>query len=114
MQPEDRNSAHLWDMLQAARLVTDFLTDISEKRYLDDRLIQSAVERQIEIVGEAARRVSEDLRLGNPEIPWQQIIGMRNVLAHEYGEVVQARLWNLARNDIPTLVNQLVSLLPPE
>jgi uncharacterized protein with HEPN domain len=59
MQPNERDAAYLWDMLQAARRVQEFTANLSREAYIESVLIQSAVERQLEIIGEAARRVSE-------------------------------------------------------
>ena len=82
MRPEEADAAFLWHMLNAARLIEEILTDYEEDRYRSDRLAQSAVERQIEIIGEAARRVSASFRDAHPEVPWRAIIGQRNIIAH--------------------------------
>ena len=79
-------------MLDAARTIQDFTTGVSLKDYLLDRKVQLAVERAIEIIGEAARLVSPDLKAQHPEIPWRQIVAQRNVLAHDYGEIKQDRI----------------------
>lgn len=75
-------------------------------------MLQLAVERCVEIIGEAARNISAPFKGAHPEIPWRLIIAQRNVLAHEYGEVKQDRMWSLAQNHIPILVAQLEPLLP--
>jgi uncharacterized protein with HEPN domain len=69
--------------------------------------------RAIEIIGEAARRVSETVKSSHPEIPWQKMVAQRNVLAHEYGEIKQERIWLVATTHIPELVRLLKPLLPP-
>jgi len=69
MQPEDRNAAYLWDMLDAARTVLNFMAATSYDRYLQDRMLQLAVERSLEIIGEAARNVSLDFQLKHPGDP---------------------------------------------
>jgi len=76
-------------------------------------LLQSAVERQLEILGEAARRMSDNFRQAHPEIPWSDIIGQRNVIAHQYEEIRQERIWSVVTSDIPTLITQLEPLIPP-
>ena len=60
MRPEERDAAYLWDMLDAAHLIEGFTTGVRFEQYMDDRKLQLAVERALEIIGEAARRVSED------------------------------------------------------
>ena len=113
MLPDDRDAAHLWDMLDAARAVEEFTSPVKFGQYLEDRKLRMAVERAVEIIGEAARRVSDDFRGVHPEIPWKKIIGQRNVLVHEYGEVRHERMWVLATADIPGLIRKLAPLVPP-
>ena len=113
MQPEERDAAYLWDMLEAGREAVAFTTGISFEAYSHDRMRQRAVERAIEIVGEAARRVSEDFRQAHPDIPWRPIIAQRHVLAHEYGEILQERIWRVATVHLPALIAQLGPLIPP-
>jgi uncharacterized protein with HEPN domain len=71
------------------------------------------VERQIEIIGEAARKVSDPFKAAHPEIPWRKIIAQRHVLAHEYGDVDPRLVWRVASVHIPALHAQLRELLPP-
>ncbi|MDO8587273.1 MAG: DUF86 domain-containing protein [Armatimonadota bacterium] len=113
MRPEDRDAAYLWDMLDAARTITDFVGETTLAGYLRDRKLQLAVEREVEIIGEAARRLSDAFRESHPEVPWSRIIAQRNVLAHEYGEIRQDRMYLLATVRIPELKRALESLLPP-
>ena len=107
MRPEDRDAGCLWDMLDAARTVHDFTTGVGLDDYRADRKLQLAVERAIEIIGEAARLVSASFKEQHPEIPWQQIIAQRHVLAHDYGEISHDRIWLVATRRIPELINQL-------
>jgi len=113
MPPENRDAAYIWDMVDAARTIQDFTAGVSLADYLLDRKLQLAVERAIEIIGEAARLVSAELKAQHPEIPWRQVVAQRNVLAHDYGEIKQDRIWLVATNRIPELVAQLQPLLPP-
>ena len=113
MPPENRDAAYVWDMLDAARTIQEFTTGVSLEDYLLDRKLQLAVERAIEIIGEAARLVSSDLKAQHPDIPWRQIVAQRNVLAHDYGEIKQDRIWLVATTRITELVIQLQPLLPP-
>jgi uncharacterized protein with HEPN domain len=72
-----------------------------------------AVERCLEILGEAARRISDRVRLEHPEIPWHQIIAQRNVLAHEYGDIRHEMIWRVVSERIPELLTILERLVPP-
>ena len=113
MRPEERDPGYVWDMLDAARSVREFTTGVTQGDYLEDRKLQLAVERALEIIGEAARLVSPTFKANHAEIPWKEIIGQRHVLAHEYGEVNQERIWLVASRRIPELIGLLEPLLPP-
>ncbi|AFZ19263.1 HepT-like ribonuclease domain-containing protein [Allocoleopsis franciscana] len=113
MPPNNREAGYLWDMLQAARRLQEFTTGVSYQAYLDSVLLQSAVERQLEILGEAARRMSEAFRQEHPEIPWSSIIGQRNVIAHQYDDIDLEQLWSVVTSSIPKLTAQLEALIPP-
>jgi uncharacterized protein with HEPN domain len=110
--PDD--AAHLWDMLDAARAVRQFMAGATFERYQSDRMLRGAVERHLEIIGEAARRVSAGFRESHPEIPWRQIIAQRNILAHEYGDVDDALVWRVAMERIGELITSLTPHVPPE
>jgi uncharacterized protein with HEPN domain len=113
MQPEARDAAHLWDMLDAARTIRKITAGYTAHQYLQDRKAQLAVERLVEIIGEAANRVSKTLQQAHPEIPWRSIIAQRHVLAHEYGEIQQERMWTIATQHVPDLIALLEPLIPP-
>lgn len=113
MPPDERDSAYLWDMLDAARAVQEFISSAEFGQYLQDRKLRMAVERGVEIIGEAARRVSDGFRGAHPESPWKKIIGQRNILAHEYGEVRHERMWVLATAAIPDRIRKFTPLVPP-
>ena len=110
-EPAKSDQAYLWDMLEAARLVVRYVDGMSLEDYLIDDKTQAAVERRIEIIGEAARRVSSDFESAHPEVPWQKIVAQRHVLAHEYGEIIGERIWLVATNRIPELVRMLEPLV---
>ena len=82
-------------------------------QFLADRRTYRAVEREFEIMGEAARNLSESFRAAHPEIPWKSIIGQRNVLAHEYGHIRYDLLWQAITGHLPALIAQIERLLPP-
>ena len=111
MTPEERNAAHLWDMLQAARDAQALLEGKTLPEYLADRMRRLALERALELVGEAARRVSAAFQQAHPEIEWRAIIGLRNVLAHEYGVIDQERLYLTGKQNVPRLIQALEAVL---
>jgi uncharacterized protein with HEPN domain len=113
MQPDRRDASHLWDMLDAAKAIQEFVAARTFHEYLKDRMFRGAVERHVEIIGEAANRVSTSFRSKHPEIPWRKIIDQRHVLAHEYGEIKHELLWKVATLHIPELIGRLEPLIPP-
>ena len=113
MPRENADASFLWDMLTAARAVHQFVTGRTFEEYTADLFFRSAVERQVEIIGEAARRVSAVFQKAHPEVPWLKIMGQRHVLAHDYGEIKHDRLWRVATVHVPELIEQLVPLVPP-
>jgi uncharacterized protein with HEPN domain len=98
---DDRTS--MKDMLDHAREAVELLGDASREDLGRDRVRQLALTRLVEIIGEAANRVSEDARRDAPEIPWPQIIGMRNRLIHGYDVIDYDLLWDTIANDLPPL-----------
>src|SRR5271157_780234 len=90
------DAALLWDMLDAAKAIQDFVTGKTFHHYLTERMLRGAVERHLEIIGEAAKGVSKPFQKAHPEIPWHRIIAQRHVLAHEYGEIKLELIWRVA------------------
>ena len=109
----ERDAAYLWDIVNAVRELTRFLAGKPFSDLTSDRVLRLAVERELEIIGEAARRVSQGFRDEHAEVPWSSIIGLRNVLAHEYGDVKLERIWVIATERVPELAATLEPLIPP-
>jgi uncharacterized protein with HEPN domain len=112
MQPDERDPALLWDMMQAAKEILEFTENLNFKQFEKNKVIRYAVERQILVIGEAAKKISAALKEKNPHIPWEAIIGQRNILAHEYGEILVERIWLVAKKNIPELIKHLEPLIP--
>jgi uncharacterized protein with HEPN domain len=109
-----RNLTYLADILQAARLALTFVDGMTRTRFLEDLMCQSAVIRQIEIIGEATKRLSEAFRKKHPEIPWRQMAGMRDLLIHAYDHVDLEEVWKTVETDIPALVSVIEPLVPSD
>lgn len=103
-----RDPANLLYMLEASEQVLHFLRN---KTFED--LLRAAVERNIGIIGEAARRISEELKQEHPEIPWRKIIAQRNVLIHEYDDIDYKEIWEVVTFHLPRLIDQIRPLIPP-
>jgi uncharacterized protein with HEPN domain len=93
----------LQDILDAIHQIESYLKRVSYRRFLNRRLLQDGVQHQLEIIGEAARNLSEDFRNQHPEVPWQDIIGMRNRITHAYFAVDLRVVWDTAKADLPDL-----------
>lgn len=113
MRPDERNAAYLWDMLDAALAIREFTFEMDYSQYIQDMKTRMAVERAVEIIGEAARNITENFKQDNPEIPWAKIIGQRNVLSHKYFALQHERIWIVVTEYIPDLIDKLKPLIPP-
>ena len=82
-----------------------------EEVFSRERIVQDAVIRNLEIIGEAARHLSEDVRARNPEIPWMRVAGLRDVLIHEYFGIHLERVWRVVEHRLPELKQLVESLL---
>ncbi len=101
MLPEDKiRIQHILDEIEDILL---FVKDLSFQDFRNDKKTVNAVIRSIEIIGEAANRITPNLKVENPDIPWKEIIGMRNHLIHVYFDVDFETVWQTIQEDIPQL-----------
>ncbi|WP_103063162.1 DUF86 domain-containing protein [Actinomyces qiguomingii] len=106
-------AAYLWDAAEAARSVIAFVDGIGWEQFASDAMRRSAVERQLEILGESLNRLRRTDPQTAERIPdVHRIVGMRNILAHEYGTVDVRLVYEAATQKIPTLLPQIEALLP--
>jgi len=109
MRPEDR--IRITHMRDACESIGRFIEDKTSVDLADDQMLQFALVRAIEIIGEAAGRVSEDVQKAAPEIPWREAVGIRNRLVHAYFNLDLVILWQTAAESVPELQVQLDHLL---
>ena len=107
-----RDDAVLLDIAQAAERIGLFIRGMAKDDFLRDLKTQSAVLHQMMIIGEAAGRLSQGFRDEHADVPWSAIIGMRNILIHEYHHVDLDEVWQAAVRDVPDLSAQIETLLP--
>lgn len=108
--PRD-NLVYLRHILDAISKVSTYLEGIDRRAFSEKSLIQDGVIRQLEIIGEAVRRLSRDLRDRYPNIPWQDIAGMRDKLIHDYFGVDLETVWLTVLEDLPALKAQVAQIL---
>lgn len=108
-KPDD--NGRLQDILDAINRIEFYLRGSDEKKFTNDLMRQDAIVRQIEIIGEASRNISRNFQEQHSELPWSQMIGMRNKIAHDYGEIDIAEIWKTAKRDIPELKKAVSKIL---
>ena len=102
---------YLRHILDAIKIVEEYLQGVDEAKFKATRLLQDGAIRQIEIIGEAVRHISKDIRKTYPEIPWQDVAGMRDKLIHGYFGVDIEKVWDTAQDDLPVLKKQVTGIL---
>lgn len=110
----DRDQVYLIDILEAARLAVRYLEEVSEEVFLRDIQCQDSVIRRIEIIGEAAGRISLKTKNSFSVIPWGEMIGMKNILIHEYDAVDLNLVYHTVKNDLSRLISLLDDILSSE
>ena len=109
-----RDDALLLDMLLACRKLVRFTQGLTSDAFQQNELVQSAVIREFQVLGDAARLVTDATQQTHPQIPWRTIAGMRNRLVHAYFDIRLDAVWDTIQNDIPPLLTALQSILPAD
>lgn len=99
------------DILESGVAILSYVQDITCEVFVQERMRYSAVIREFEIIGEAVGKLSEELKGGYPEIPWQDVKDFRNLLAHEYFGVDLEIVWNTIRDDLPMLMDAVQKIV---
>lgn len=113
MPLDERDAGALWDALQAAKDVVGFAAGMSLEEYASNKLVQAAVERKLITIGEALRRVSNGALSTLPELPVAAIIGLRNVVAHQYDRVNHETNYDIATVRMADFISLIEKTLPP-
>jgi uncharacterized protein with HEPN domain len=109
-----RDSAALLDIAQAGQRAIQFAQGLSREQLASDVMRQSAILYQMTIVGEATKRLSREYREQHPEIPWNQMAGMRDIISHQYDRLDLDVVWEVIQQDLPELLAVITPLLPQE
>ena len=102
---------YLQDMLDSAERALNFVQGMEYDEFFEDDKSNYAVMRALEVIGEAAAKIPEDLRQANPEIPWREITAMRNKLMHEYFGANLEVVWKTVQEDLPIIIPVLHKML---
>jgi uncharacterized protein with HEPN domain len=109
-----QDKARLADIVLACQEAMDYAQGVAFEDYQKDRKLQRALCMVLEIIGEAARTVSEECKAANPQIPWRSIVGLRNRIIHEYFRLDLKVIWDAVHTDIPALKALVEPLVPSE
>jgi len=105
---------YLQDIVNSIDSVKRFLNGIEETRFLADEILQNAVLMKLVVIGEAAARLSNEIRERYPEVEWKSIIGFRNVSVHAYFSVIWSIVWETATSDLKILREAIIKILEIE
>ncbi len=101
------NTVYLRHILDAIHRIETYIEGITYENFIDNNLVQSAVIREIEIIGEATKNLAGEFSDKYPNIPWRKMVGMRDKLIHDYLGVDLDAVWDTIEKDIPALKNKL-------
>jgi len=106
-----RDKQYLIDIFESAKMILTYVEGQTWEKFLDDVRTQDAVIRRFEIIGEAARHISDEAQSKYKDLPWREMIGMRNLAIHEYDAVDFAIVWDTIRQNLPPLIKTLEKIL---
>lgn len=98
------------DMVEAIEKIADYVAGRNEVQFSSDEKLQDAVIRRFGIIGEAATRIPKNIRVLTPDIPWKSIVGLRNIVIHDYASVSLGKAWEVIQRDLPKLKKDLLLL----
>lgn len=105
------DQVYIGHMIDTANKAIGFVAGLSREDFDNNEQLRLAITHLLQIIGEAARRVSLDFRNTHPEIPWKAIVGMRSKVVHDYLNVDEDVVWDTVKNDLRPLVLELEKLL---
>ncbi len=101
----------LEDILEGISRIEEYRAGKTQKEFLQDYLVQDAIIRRLEIIGEATKNIPEDFRANYPDVPWRQIAGLWDVLIHGHFGVNVKRVWLIVEKDLPDLKLKIIEIL---
>ena len=108
---EQDDLVYLEDIKEAINYINEYVSGLSQHDFASQKIVQDAVVRQLEIIGEATKRLSTSIRQENQQIPWKKMAGMRDRLIHGYFDVNVEEVWLTVQRDLPELQRQVNTIL---
>ena len=106
----ENDLSYLIDIIDCIYDINEFTKGILFYEFEKDKMRKLAVERQLEVIGQAANKITKETQDNLVNIPWGKIIGLRNRLAHDYGEILAERIWTISKNSIQELLKELENI----
>jgi uncharacterized protein with HEPN domain len=110
--PREQDAAYLGHMLDMPRRAIRAIKDKDRRDYDSDDILRMGLAHLVQVIGEAARKVSPEFQSDHAEIPWRQIIGMRHRIVHDYMRLDEDVLWKVVSEDLPALLPHLEKVAP--
>lgn len=107
----NRDKTYLQDIIKAIEKINSYVEDNDFSSFQNNYMMQDAIIRNLELIGEASRRLSIEFEQNYPEYPYAETVGMRNVLIHEYDKIDLQRTWDTIKTDLPKLKEQVELIL---
>jgi len=108
--PKRELKLYIQDINDSIEKIEGYVKDLTFDEFANDSKTIDAVIRNLSIIGEAVKNISEEIKLKNPDIPWGEIIGMRNKVIHEYFGIDEEILWKTIKENLPIFKNQISNL----
>src|SRR5699024_12592599 len=102
---------YLQDILESIQQIEEYLDSVNKNEFYQNSEKQDAVLPRLEIIGEAAKHISDDIRDEYDEIPWRKIAGMRDIIIHEYFGVTLSMIWVVTQRDLPDLKSKITNIV---
>jgi len=104
------NDLYLFDIIQSIQRIDDYIKDMNYNAFIIDNKTIDAVVRNLEVIGEASKHISIELKNKYPALPWEEMYYLRNKITHEYFGIDLAIIWNIIKNHLPTNLLQIIEI----